>query len=42
MTQAATLANHHLDRFREAFTGELVGPGDEGYDDARRNGFAGR
>jgi FAD/FMN-containing dehydrogenase len=36
MTQAATLATHHLDRFRDTFAGEVIGPRDDGYDDARR------
>ncbi|HZM72872.1 MAG TPA: FAD-binding oxidoreductase [Candidatus Polarisedimenticolia bacterium] len=36
MTQTAALARHHLDRFRDAFGGEVIGPADDGYDDARR------
>ena len=36
MTQAATLAKHHLDRFRDTFAGEIIGPRDDGYNDARR------
>ena len=36
MTQAATLATHHIDQFRDAFTGEVILPGETPYDDARR------
>src|SRR5919206_4152131 len=35
-TDAVTLVAPALARFREAFAGEVIGPGDSGYDEARR------